>query len=192
MLPRGRFRGLVLAERNSCLDKRCYKTVQRSPYGVAKLTPRSVWLARIERHPFQPREPVRGETFVTRKIMRGVAAIKKVYSARFISAISMQSGIGVARVITSKACGACCTGMSREITAWWTSGNGLRFVAVKPAQAASDIKAARNFDMSRSPWSAMAQTRCTTSSVEISGQRLRVSARISLMMLASFFNSSEL
>src|SRR5262249_37741869 len=38
--------------------------------------PRSLWHARVERHPVQSREPDRGETFVTRKITRAVASIE--------------------------------------------------------------------------------------------------------------------
>ena len=37
--------------------------------------PRSLRNPRLQRHPVQPREPLRGETFVTRKITRAAAAI---------------------------------------------------------------------------------------------------------------------
>ena len=38
--------------------------------------------ARLQRHPVQPRSPIRGETFVTRKITRAVAAIERGFQDR--------------------------------------------------------------------------------------------------------------
>ena len=85
----------------------------RSPYGVAKLY--GYWITVNYREAygihasngilFNHEGPTRGETFVTRKISRAVAAIQPGIRRCSISAISMPSATGAMRAIMSKACG---------------------------------------------------------------------------------------
>jgi GDPmannose 4,6-dehydratase len=86
----------------------------RSPYGVAKLY--AYWITINYREAyglhasngilFNHEGPLRGETFVTRKITRAVAAIQLGLQKHLsISATSMPDGIGDMPVISPKACG---------------------------------------------------------------------------------------
>ena len=86
----------------------------RSPYGVAKLY--GYWITVNYREAygmfasngilFNHESPIRGETFVTRKITRGVAAHRsRAGTDSSISAISRPSATGAMRAITSRACG---------------------------------------------------------------------------------------
>src|SRR5258705_10504976 len=86
----------------------------RSPYGVAKLY--AYWITINYREAygmhasngilFNHESPIRGETFVTRKITRAVAAIECVGCSRNYSwAISMPSATGGTRAILSRGCG---------------------------------------------------------------------------------------
>jgi len=52
---------------------------------------RGLWHVCLERNPVQPRKPIRGETFVTRKITRSVAGSRPVWKTRCISEISRPS-----------------------------------------------------------------------------------------------------
>ncbi len=95
----------------------------RSPYAAAKLY--AYWMTVNYREAyglhasngilFNHESPMRGETFVTRKITRAVAAIKLGCRTRFISAIWTPSATGAMRATMSRACGASCSRMSRMI-----------------------------------------------------------------------------
>ena len=67
---------------------------------------------------FNHESPIRGETFVTRKITRAVAAISSACRTGSISAISMPSATGAMRATMSKACGACCSKSGPTIMCW--------------------------------------------------------------------------
>ena len=54
---------------------------------------------------FNHEGPMRGETFVTRKITRAVAAIERGCRSGSISATSTPSATGAMRATTSRACG---------------------------------------------------------------------------------------
>jgi GDP-D-mannose dehydratase len=54
---------------------------------------------------FNHESPLRGETFVTRKITRAVAAIALGSAGRSISAISMPSATGAMPATMSRGCG---------------------------------------------------------------------------------------
>ena len=85
----------------------------RSPYAAAKLY--AYWITVNYREAygmhasngilFNHESPIRGETFVTRKITRAVAAIEHGLQRALSSAISMPGATGVTRAITSRACG---------------------------------------------------------------------------------------
>ena len=86
----------------------------RSPYAAAKLY--AYWITVNYREAygmhasngilFNHESPIRGETFVTRKITRAVAAIRlRAARTRSISAISMPSATGAMRATMSRACG---------------------------------------------------------------------------------------
>ena len=85
----------------------------RSPYGAAKLY--AFWITVNYREAygmhasngilFNHEGPTRGETFVTRKITRAVAAIHSGCRTNSISAISTPNVTGATRAITSRACG---------------------------------------------------------------------------------------
>ena len=85
----------------------------RSPYGVAKLY--SYWITKNYREAynifacngilFNHESPIRGETFVTRKITRAVARIKLGLQKNLSLETLMQKEIGVMPKTTLKACG---------------------------------------------------------------------------------------
>ena len=85
----------------------------RSPYAAAKLY--AYWITVNYREAygmhasngilFNHESPIRGETFVTRKITRAVAAIHLGRQDAFISATSTPSATGAMRATMSKACG---------------------------------------------------------------------------------------
>ena len=85
----------------------------RSPYAAAKLY--AYWITVNYREAygmhasngilFNHEGPTRGETFVTRKITRAVAAITSACRTSSISAISTPSATGAMPAITSRACG---------------------------------------------------------------------------------------
>ena len=85
----------------------------RSPYAAAKLY--AYWITVNYREAygihasngilFNHESPIRGETFVTRKITRAVAAIEAGLQDQLSSAISMPGVTGDMRATTSKACG---------------------------------------------------------------------------------------
>ena len=89
----------------------------RSPYGVAKVF--AYWATVNYRESyglhasngilFNHESPRRGETFVTRKITRAVAAIKHGLQKELFSAISRPNATGVTRRNMSRACGAFCS-----------------------------------------------------------------------------------
>ena len=96
----------------------------RSPYGVAKVF--AYWATVNYRESygllasngilFNHESPRRGETFVTRKITRAVAAIKRGCRTSCSSAISMRSATGDMHRNTSRACGACYSRMKATIS----------------------------------------------------------------------------
>ena len=66
---------------------------------------------------FNHESPTRGETFVTRKITRGLARIKTgLQDSGSIWVISMLCAIGDTRGITLKCSGACCSSKKPGIT----------------------------------------------------------------------------
>ena len=85
----------------------------RSPYGAAKLY--AYWITVNYREAygmhasngilFNHESPSRGETFVTRKITRAVAAIEHRLATACISATSTPSATGAMRATMSKGCG---------------------------------------------------------------------------------------
>jgi GDPmannose 4,6-dehydratase len=85
----------------------------RSPYAAAKLY--AYWIVVNYREAygihasngilFNHEGPTRGETFVSRKITRAVAAIELGVQDTFFSAISMPSGTGVTLATMWKECG---------------------------------------------------------------------------------------
>jgi GDPmannose 4,6-dehydratase len=85
----------------------------RSPYAPAKLF--AYWIVVNYREAygihasngilFHHEVPTRGETFVSRKITRAVAAIELGVQDTFFSVISMPSGIGVTLATMWKECG---------------------------------------------------------------------------------------
>ena len=85
----------------------------RSPYAAAKLY--AYWITVNYREAygihasngilFNHESPIRGETFVTRKVTRAVASIALGSSKNSISGISMRSAIGDTPAIMSRACG---------------------------------------------------------------------------------------
>ena len=85
----------------------------RSPYAAAKLYAHWITVNYREAYGihasngilFNHESPIRGETFVTRKITRAVAAIELGLQENCFSATSMRSGIGAMPAITSRACG---------------------------------------------------------------------------------------
>ena len=95
----------------------------RSPYAAAKLY--AYWITVNYREAygihasngilFNHESPVRGETFVTRKITRAVAAIHLGLQDWLISATSTRSATGATRATTSRACGACAAGHGRRL-----------------------------------------------------------------------------
>ncbi len=98
----------------------------RSPYAAAKLY--AYWITVNYREAygyhasngilFNHESPLRGETFVTRKITRAVAAIELGLQEKIISATSTPSAIGAMRVITWKACGKSCSRRRQMILCW--------------------------------------------------------------------------
>ena len=85
----------------------------RSPYGAAKLY--AYWITVNYREAygihasngilFNHESPMRGETFVTRKITRAVAAIEAGLQDQLFSAISMPDATGDTPATMSMACG---------------------------------------------------------------------------------------
>ena len=99
----------------------------RSPYGVAKLY--AYWITVNYREAynifasngvlFNHESPIRGETFVTRKITRAVAAIHLGLAKRTVSGQPGFAGATGAMLATmSKACGGSCSIPSRTISCW--------------------------------------------------------------------------
>ena len=96
----------------------------RSPYGVAKLY--AYWITVNYREAyglfasngilFNHESPVRGETFVTRKITRAVAAIERACRTLSISGTSTRSATGDMPRTSSRACGSSCSSRSRTTT----------------------------------------------------------------------------
>ena len=97
----------------------------RSPYAAAKLY--AYWITVNYREAygmhasngilFNHEGPTRGETFVTRKITRAVAAIERDCRRGYISAISMPNAIGAMRAISSRACGSSCSSQTGRLCA---------------------------------------------------------------------------
>ena len=95
----------------------------RSPYGVAKLY--GYWIVVNYREAygmyacngilFNHESPMRGETFVTRKITRGLTRTRPACRANNISAISTQGATGATHATTSRCSGSCCSRRSRGI-----------------------------------------------------------------------------
>ena len=95
----------------------------RVPYAAAKLY--AYWITVNYREAygmhasngilFNHESPIRGETFVTRKITRAVAAIDHGLQESSISAISTPSATGAMRATMSRACGGCCSKTSPTI-----------------------------------------------------------------------------
>ena len=89
----------------------------RSPYGVAKLY--AYWITVNYREAygmyacngllFNHESPRRGETFVTRKITRGLARIDAGLEHAFLWAIWMPCATGAMLAITWRCSGACCS-----------------------------------------------------------------------------------
>ena len=88
----------------------------RSPYAVAKLY--AYWITVNYREAygvacngilFNHESPLRGETFVTRKITRALARIKLGLQDSCISGTSILFAIGAMRVTMSRCSGACCS-----------------------------------------------------------------------------------
>ena len=98
----------------------------RSPYGVAKLY--GYWITVNYREAygmfasngilFNHESPIRGETFVTRKITRASPASRPVWKTRSISATSRRSAIGATPGIMSRACTGYCRRTSPTISCW--------------------------------------------------------------------------
>ena len=98
----------------------------RSPYAAAKLY--AYWITVNYREAygihasngilFNHEGPTRGETFVTRKITRAVAAINTDARTKSFSAISMPNATGVMPAITSRACGSFCSSPNLMIMCW--------------------------------------------------------------------------
>ena len=96
----------------------------RSPYAVAKLI--AYWITVNYREAyglyacngilFNHESPVRGETFVTRKITRAVARIAVGLQTTCISAICPRCATGATRATTSRCNGSCSSRSSRRIT----------------------------------------------------------------------------
>ena len=106
----------------------------RSPYAVAKLF--AYWITVNYREAyrmhasngilFNHEGPTRGETFVTRKITRAVAAIELDCNLSCFSAIWTPSAIGVTHETLSKACGSFCSSRS-PTTMFWQQEKITRF-----------------------------------------------------------------
>ena len=98
----------------------------RSPYGVAKLY--GYWITVNYREAygmyasngilFNHESPIRGETFVTRKITRSVARIETGLEDGSISATSRPSATGGMRGTMSRACTGYCRRMRPTISCW--------------------------------------------------------------------------
>ena len=98
----------------------------RSPYGCAKVY--AYWITKNYRESydlfacngilFNHESPRRGETFVTRKITRGLARIKLGKEKNFIWAILTPKEIGVTPKILWRACGLCSSKTNRTIIFW--------------------------------------------------------------------------
>ena len=98
----------------------------RSPYGVAKIF--AYWATVNYRESyglcasngilFNHESPRRGETFVTRKISRAVAAIKHGLKKNCFSAISMRNETGATRRSMSKECGEFFSSAKGTISCW--------------------------------------------------------------------------
>src|SRR5436190_995241 len=95
----------------------------RSPYAAAKLY--AYWITVNYREAygfhasngilFNHESPIRGETFVTRKITRAVASIKCGLQKNYSLETSMPCGTGGMHVISSRECGWCCSKKSPMI-----------------------------------------------------------------------------
>ncbi len=98
----------------------------RSPYGAAKLYSHWVTVNYREAYDlfavsgilFNHESPRRGESFVTRKITLGVAAIKLGVADHLTWATSTRCATGASPRSTSKACGGCCSTTSRRTSCW--------------------------------------------------------------------------
>ena len=98
----------------------------RSPYAAAKLY--GYWITVNYREAygihasngilFNHESPIRGETFVTRKITRSVAASRPACKTRSISATSTPSATGAMPATMSRACGGSCSRTSPTISCW--------------------------------------------------------------------------
>ena len=105
--------GAVTASAQEMPQTRDDAVLSALPYGAAKLY--AYWITVNYREAygmhasngilFNHEGPMRGETFVTRKITRAVAAIDSGCRTSSISAISTPSATGAMRAITSRACG---------------------------------------------------------------------------------------
>jgi len=98
----------------------------RSPYGVAKLY--AYWITVNYREAygihasngilFNHESPMRGETFVTRKISRGVAAIEHgLQQTLYLGNLDAQP-TGDTRATIWRACGGCCSSPQAASTCW--------------------------------------------------------------------------
>ena len=99
----------------------------RSPYAVAKVY--AYWATVNYRESyglhasngilFNHESPRRGETFVTRKITRAVAAIKKgLQKELYLGQSRCQARLGLRAGVRRRACGACCSSPPATITCW--------------------------------------------------------------------------
>ena len=122
----------------------------RSPYGVAKVF--SYWATVNYRESyglcasngilFNHESPRRGETFVSRKISRAVAAIKQGCRRNCFSATWTQNAIGDMRRSMSKGCGELCSS-AKATTSCWLPAKRIRvreFVEAAFAHADLDWK----------------------------------------------------
>jgi GDPmannose 4,6-dehydratase len=105
----------------------------RSPYAVAKLYAHWITINYRESYNFfacngilfNHESPIRGETFVTKKIVSGLCKIKNNKQKNFILEIYMQKGIGGMQRIMLLLCGRCFNKKNQMIMLLLLEGNTL-------------------------------------------------------------------
>ena len=103
----------------------------RSPYGVSKLY--SHWITINYRESynlfacngilFNHESPFRGETFVTKKVVKGLFNIKQKNKRSYLLVIYIQKETGDTQKIMLKRCGKCCNKISRTIMLYVLENN---------------------------------------------------------------------
>ena len=95
-----------------------------SPYGAAKAYAHFITVNYRERYglhassgiAFNHESPRRGHEFLTRKVARGVAAIKAGRPTSFVGNAARRVATGASPATTSRRCGRCCNATSRATT----------------------------------------------------------------------------